>query len=156
MEPYRRQYFARNRARAPFRPRVHNFGDRWFNRDYRYWQGQMGRPQRRFAAPRLDRVARARRAPWQNRQNFAAMYGADADYDDWQEARRYRADDLDDPRVFGNVVADRRVMFEGDEYGLEPADLMAFEESEAKRQIDEIDGAIEDDRALKKIKNDEA
>lgn len=152
MEPYRREYFARNRARTVYRPRTYQFGDRWFNRDYRYWQGQMGRPQRRFEAPRLDRVARARRVPWQNRQQFAVRYGADADYDDWQEARQYRREDLDDPVVFRNIVGDRRVQFADEEYGLGPELLEDLDIAEKR----ELEDAQEDDRALKKIKSDDA
>jgi len=156
MEWYHHNYLARNRFRAPFRPRPGNFGDRNFQGDFRYWRRQMGRPQRRFEAPRMDRVARARRAPWNNRQQFAAVYGADADYDDWQQARRYRADDLDDPVVFRNIVADRRVMFEGDRYDLQPEDLIAMDQVEQKRQIEEIEDADLNDRALKRIKADDA
>jgi len=156
MDPYVGNYLARNRNRAPFRPRAAQFGDRWFNRDRWYWRGQMGRPQRRFEAPRLDRVARARRAPWRNRQAFAAAYGADADYEDWLDARRYRPEDLDDPRVFANVVADRRVNFAPDVYGLAPEDLIDLDIQENKRVNDEIEDADLNDRALKRIKSENA
>jgi len=156
MEWYHRNYLARNRFRAPFRPRPGNFGDRNFNRDYNYWRRQVGRPQRRFEAPRMDNVARARRAPWRNRQQFAIAYGADADYDDWLDARRYRPEELDDPDVFENIVADRRVNFAPDVYGLAPEDLIDLDIQEKKRVNDEIEDADLNDRALKRIKDEEA
>lgn len=93
------------RQRKIFRPRSQQLGDRFFGRDYAYWQRQMGLPQRPFFRQFLGtRQQRARNVPWMSRHAFAAMYGPDADYDQWLVERRFRQDDLNDPVVFANLV----------------------------------------------------
>jgi len=154
MDYYQNRYLAQNRRRAVFRPRVRQFGDRYYNRDQGYWRYRMGQRQLPYNVPvRMDAQARARRAPWRNRVQFAQAYGADADYDEWQNARRYRPEDLDDPDVFDQIVVDRRVNFAPDVYRLEPEDLIELEEEGQKRELED---AEEDTRSLKKIKSDDA
>ena len=87
------------------------------NRFYRQWNRYRGVRQRPFAVgPRMDAQARARRVPWMNRRGFAQAYGEDADYDQWNVDRQYRAEDLADPVVFNDIVLDRKARFARQRY----------------------------------------
>lgn len=112
--PAGRRHFTRWRPRIEFRPSAQERGDRLFNRDYRYWRQYSGR---RRAGPvfarsnvpyQANEQIRARNIPWMNRSQFHRRYGDDADYDQWLVDRRYREDDLADPRVFEDLVFQRR------------------------------------------------
>jgi len=154
--PYH-QWIAQRRAmrdqpsRRPYNPPIHMPGrrDRYETRDREYWNQQMGLRQPRWEGRFFPRTQqqRARAAPALTRQNFYQRYGDDADWEQFQLDRRYREDDLADPRTFANLYEERAHRFydpEDERVYLRPRDLVRLRDEDDALMAGDEDEVLED------------